>query len=348
MSLFSHPAYDDHEHVSYLTDARSGLKAIIAIHSTVCGPGAGGVRMVPYASESEALSDVLRLSQGMSYKNAMAGLNLGGAKAVIIGDPQRDKTHDLLLAFGRAVEALQGRYITAGDVGMTPANMLVAAKETRYVTGMAGGERAAGDPSPYTAHGLVCAMRAALIHKTGSGDFNGVTVAVQGIGKVGGYLAEALKQEGADLVIAGRRAAPTQAIASKLGARVVRPKDILFQDVDILSPCALGGVFDDEIIPQLNCKIIVGGANNQLALPRHGAALRERGIVYVPDYICNAGGMMNVALEYSREFTSRKASMLTVERIGETVTQVLKQADKKTAPTNFVADSMARKRIGRA
>ncbi len=345
--MFNHPSFDDHEEVAYFSDPKTGLRAIVALHSTHLGPGGGGVRMWDYASEDDALTDVLRLSQGMSYKNAMAGIKMGGGKGVILGDPKTLKTPALMQSFGRAIEGLGGRYVTAEDVGMDEADMAEVATQTRYVTGTDGAEASAGDPSPYTAHGIFTAMQAALQAREGSADFVGKSVAIQGVGSVGMHLAEEVAAAGARLVVSDVDDARVAFAKEKLGAQPVPIDSVLSADVDILAPCALGAVFDDETIPTLQCDIIVGGANNQLQRGEHGQAVMDRDILYVPDYIANAGGIMNCSLEYYGEFVSPQASMQWVEEIGNTTAIVLKEAARRNMPTNIVADEMAKAKIGR-
>ncbi|MFZ5609746.1 MAG: Glu/Leu/Phe/Val family dehydrogenase [Pseudomonadota bacterium] len=348
MSVFNNPAFDDHEEVVYCSDPETGLKAIIAVHSTALGPAAGGVRMWPYGSEDEALTDVLRLSRGMSYKNAMAGLALGGGKAVIIGDPKKDKTADLMRAFGRCVELLGGRYVTAEDVGMSVADMAHVMEVTRHVTGTSHGVSAAGDPSPYTAHGVFCGIKAALAHAYGDDALAGRSVAIQGLGNVGYNLARALHQAGARLVVADIMADRVSRAVAELAATPADVKDILYADVDVLAPCALGAVVNDMSVDRIKAKIIAGGANNQLAEDRHGRRLMERGILYAPDYVINGGGIMNCSLEFEGRFVSSAASMAWVEGIAKTLADIFAAASAQGRPTNEVADEMARARILKA
>lgn len=345
MTVFSNIAFDDHEQVVFCSDPDVGLKAIIAVHSTVLGPAAGGCRMWNYASDEEAVFDVLRLSRGMSYKNAMAGLSLGGGKAVIIGDAKKDKTPELMRSFGRFVDRLGGLYITAEDVGMSVQDMAHVSEETKYVVGLASGAAASGDPSPYTAHGIYSGIEAALRHKRGSADLNGVKVAIQGIGNVGYNLARELVEAGAQLVVADIEPKRVERAVRELGASAVDLKDILFQDVDVLAPCALGAVINDETIDRIKAPIIAGGANNQLERDDHGEKLARRGTLYAPDYVINGGGIMNCSLEYDGSFASRDASMTWVENVGATLEEIFVEADKSGKPTNVVADELARKRI---
>jgi leucine dehydrogenase len=288
-----------HEHVIRVADAGAGLIGFIAIHSTQLGPAAGGLRMRQYESEDAALNDVLRLSHGMTFKNAAAGLPLGGGKAVIIGDPAR-KTPAMLTGFARAIDLLKGRYWTAEDMGMTPEDMAVLANVTPYVAGLPDGEFASGDPSPITAQGIFNAIRCTAKHRFGTADLTGRRVAVQGLGHVGWHLAGLLRGAGATLIVAdidGDRAAEA---GQRFGAEIVPVEDILSAPADILAPCAIGGVLNAETIPALNVRAVAGGANNQLATPADGDRLHARGILYAPDYVANAGGIINVATEILR------------------------------------------------
>lgn len=345
MSVFSNSAFDNHEQVVFCNDIDTGLKAIIAIHSTVLGPSAGGLRMWPYASEEEAVTDVLRLSRGMSYKNAMAGLSLGGGKAVIIGDAKKDKTPELMRAFGRFVDSLGGRYITAEDVGMSVPDMAFIREETTYVIG---NEAGSGDPSPYTAHGVYCGIKSALRHAKGSDNLKGVKVAIQGMGNVGYNLARELTEAGAKLVVADIEPTRVERAVKELGAESVGVNDVLFVEADVLAPCALGAVINDKTVDAIKAPIIAGGANNQLAHDQHGKRLAERGILYAPDYVINGAGIMNCSLEYEGRFTTPDASMKWVEGIGDTLDEIFTEAQKSGKPTNEVADALARARIADA
>ncbi|MEO1474313.1 MAG: Glu/Leu/Phe/Val dehydrogenase dimerization domain-containing protein [Pseudomonadota bacterium] len=344
--MFDHASFDDHEGVHHFHDAETGLKAIIAIHSTTLGPAAGGCRMWDYATGADMLTDVLRLSQGMSYKNAMAGLPLGGGKAVIWGDPHKDKSSDLFRAFGRAVESLHGRYWTAEDVGLSPGDLAAAAEETKYVAGLESGAAASGDPSPVTALGvyrgiLECAKRA-----YDTDDLNGKRVAVQGVGSVGGGVCLHLAKAGADLIVSDVHQETLSEIASLTGATIVSPDEIYDQDADIFSPNALGAVVNQETLGRLKAKVIAGGANNQLATRDMGAALSEAGVLYAPDYVINGGGIINVAAEisgnYSRDWVDDKLDTLM-----DTLGTILDQSLAEARPTNEIADEVARQRVGR-
>lgn len=293
-------ASDTHEEVYRVEDRGSGLRGFIAVHSTRLGPAAGGLRMRTYESEAAALGDVLNLSRGMSYKNAAAGLPLGGGKAVIMGDPARDKTAALLRAMGRAIDALGGRYWTAEDMGMSPEDMAEIACETRYVAGLDTGEHASGDPSPVTARGVLGAMRAGAARLWGSDDLSGRSVAVQGLGHVGWHLCRLLDAAGARLVVADTDAARVAATVRALGARAATPTGIHAAEADVFAPCAIGGVLNATTIPEIRAAMVCGAANNQLATPGDADRLHERGILYLPDYFANGGGIINVAAEILR------------------------------------------------
>ncbi len=338
-------AFRGHESVSFFHDEESGLKAIIAIHSTALGPAAGGCRMWPYATEDAALEDVLRLSRGMSFKNAMAGLPFGGGKSVILGDSQRDKSEALLRAFGRRVESLSGRYVTAEDVGISESDVEILARETRHVSGRRQrGGAAGGNPAPKTAFGVFLGMRAAVELKLGRTSLEGLKVAVQGVGQVGYHLCKLLRNAGATLVVADVRDDNAGRAAQEFGARVVSPDEVLFEAVDVIAPCALGAVLTRENVARLQAAVIAGAANNQLATDDVGAELLRKGILYAPDYVVNAGGIVSAGMEYlgghdEREVWSR------VNGIYETTRLVLIQAAREERPTNQVADELAMHRI---
>ncbi|EBA14271.1 glutamate/leucine/phenylalanine/valine dehydrogenase family protein [Roseobacter sp. SK209-2-6] len=289
-----------HEEIYRVEDPSVGLLGFIALHSTQLGPAAGGLRMRPYDSEAEALTDVLRLSEGMTYKNAAAGLTLGGGKAVIIGDPATQKTPELLRSFARAIHSLDGRYFTAEDMGMSPEDMAILAEETPYVAGLADGDYASGDPSPITARGIFNAIRTAKAHKTGSQNLKGCKIAVQGLGHVGWFLCELLQDAGASLIVTDVNAAQVTRAVEEFSATAVATDAIYGVDADIFAPCAIGGILNSETIPQLKVGIVAGGANNQLATPEDGAALHAAEILYAPDFVANGGGIINVATEIQR------------------------------------------------
>lgn len=348
MSVFSHPAFDAHEAVHFVHDAASGLKAIIAVHSTARGPGAGGCRMWNYASDDAALHDVLRLSRGMSYKNAMADLPLGGGKAVILGDSAADKSPGLFAAFGRAVDSLGGQYVTAEDVGISVRDMAQVAQQTRHVSGLpqAGAGAAGGDPSPKTARGVFYGIQAAVKVRLGRDSLQGLRVAVQGLGHVGYHLCRNLHQAGVELVVADIDAAAVERVCAEFAARAVGVNEILGQAVDVLAPCALGGILNTESIPRLQASIVAGGANNQLLRDADGQVLAERGILYAPDYVINAGGIINVAAEYLGSMDDAQVDD-KVRAIGPRLAEIFAMAEREQRPTNEVADQMARARIGR-
>ncbi|CAM3425782.1 Leucine dehydrogenase [Hydrogenibacillus schlegelii] len=299
MKVLEQMQKDDYEQVVFVQDRGSGLRAIIAIHDTTLGPALGGVRMWPYASEEEALRDVLRLARGMTFKSAAAGLDVGGGKAVILGDPKRDKSEALFRAFGRAVHALGGRYITAEDVGTTVEDLEHVFKETPYVTGISSAFGSSGNPAPVTAFGVFQGMRAAAEAVFGSDDLRGRTVALQGAGQVAYHLARHLAEAGARLIVTDLDPEKAGRIAREFGAETVPPDAIYDVEADIFSPNALGGVLNDETIPRLRVRLVAGAANNQLESPHHARALKARGILYAPDFIINAGGVINVADELS-------------------------------------------------
>ncbi len=342
MAVFNLRAFDDHEQVMFCTDVESGLKAVIAVHSTVLGPAVGGCRMWNYNSDESALIDVLRLSRGMTYKNAMAKVPYGGGKSVIIGNPNTMKSEALFLAFGRFVNQLQGRYITAEDVAITTQDIDIIHRETDHVLGL---ESKSGDPSPITAYGTFVGIKAAVKHKLGIDSLAGIKVAVQGVGHVGYYLCGLLHQEGAELTVCDINNESVARVAEEFNAKVVATDDIYSQDVDVFAPCALGACLNDNTIPQIKAKVIAGAANNQLADDKHGLELMKRGILYAPDYVINAGGIINVSFEqnYHRETALKK-----VDEIYNTLSEVFKMSDQKGKGTNIIADEIARQRIADA
>ena len=347
MEIFETREFDGHELVAFGHDKATGLRAIIALHSTALGPAAGGCRMWPYASTAAAVADVLRRSRGMSYKNAMAGLKFGGGKAVIVGDARRGKSPELLQAFGRFVDSLGGRYITAEDVGTTIADMAQVARATRYVSGLgrAPGE-AGGDPGPKTARGVYLGIRAAVKFKLGRADLNGVSVAIQGLGGVGYHLSHLLAADGARLLVADVHPVAVQRVCEESKAQAVPVEEILAQDVDVLAPCALGAILDGRSIPRLRARIVAGAANNQLAQDEDGAALQKAGILYAPDYVINAGGIISVAHEYYGGATEAQV-IADLEGIPLRLTEIFERARRENRATNEVADQMARERLAR-
>ena len=330
-------------------DPASGLKAIIAIHSTVLGPALGGTRMWNYATEQEALNDVLRLSRGMTYKSAMARLKLGGGKSVIIGNPRTDKTPALLAAFARALEQLNGRYIAAEDSGTSVADMKFMTQFTQHVAGIHDkpsdeGTRS-GDPSPATAYGTFIGIQAAVKERLGRDSLDGLRVAVQGVGNVGYDLARQLKEAGAQLWVTDIHREPLVQAGRELGATVVAPDEIFGLDVDVFAPCALGAILNDSTIPQLKASIVAGAANNQLAEARHGVELMKRGILYAPDYVINAGGIIDVYHE--RIGFERAALIRHIEGIRDNLMEVFERAREEERPTAEVADAIAEERFRR-
>jgi len=344
----THIPTPSHEEVLRVRDEASGLTAFIAIHSTQLGPAAGGLRMKPYASEEAALTDALRLSHGMTFKNAAAGLPLGGGKSVIIGDPARDKSPALLRGFGQAIDALKGRYWTAEDMGMSPADMAVIKEATEFVAGLAEGAFASGDPSPVTARGIFNAIRCTARHRFGSGELAGRKVALQGLGHVGWHLAELLHGAGAKLIVADIDAVRCADAAKALGAQVVSVEDILTVTADILAPCAIGGILNDRTIPRLRVGAVAGGANNQLATPADADALHARGILYAPDYVANAGGIISVATEILK---IRDRDTFLSGKLAEaeaTLDAILTRAAARGLSPNRVADDTVLARMDRA
>jgi len=348
MTVFSNPAFDDHERVLFCRDEATGLCAIIAIHSTALGPAAGGTRLWTYASDDEALYDVLRLSQGMSYKNAMAGLKFGGGKAVIMKTPDFEGSDALYERFGEFVESLGGDYITAEDVGMSVDIMDIVARKTRYVSGLTlQSGKAGGDPSPKTAYGIYRGILAAAKARLVRDDLDGVRVAVQGVGHVGYELCKLLHAAGAALLVADLDEARVDRVCAEFGAERVPDAEILFVDADVLAPCALGAILHEESIPGIKARIVAGGANNQLRSQEDGQRLADAGILYAPDYVINAGGIINVACEYFGDVDDAGVMDL-VARIGPRLSAIFDEAERTGEPTNVIADRQARKIIADA
>ena len=345
MEIYAMPQFDGHELVVFGHNANVGLHAIVAVHSTVLGPAAGGCRVWPYVSTDAAVVDVLRLSRGMSYKNAMARLPFGGGKAVIISDSKTRKTPELFEAFGRFVDSLGGRYITAEDVGTTIADMESVARTTSFVSGLSRkpGE-AGGDPSPKTALGVYLGIKAAVKFRLNRSDLSGLEVAVQGVGGVGYHLCRMLAAEGARLKVADVRAAAAERVRDELNAVVVPSENILAEDVDVLAPCALGAILNSVTIPQIRASIVAGAANNQLAEDKDGQALQHSGILYAPDYVINAGGIISVAREYHGGGTEAQVTA-EIQGIPGRLTEIFERARREGRPTNAVADQMAQELI---
>jgi leucine dehydrogenase len=351
MTLFDSPDFEGHEGVHAFFDEKTGLKSIIAVHSTARGPAAGGCRMWDYSSADAALTDALRLSRGMSYKNAMADLDFGGGKAVIIGDSRSQKTPELFEAFGRAVDSLGGQYWTAEDVGVSPSDLESTRKTTRFVAGLEGHVAASGDPSPVTAEGVFRGVRL-CVERALNRDLKGVRVAIQGVGHVGAYLAEKLHAAGAELIIADVNQVALAEVAAKTGATIV-PTDAIFDvEADVFAPCALGGAISNATLPRLKVKVIAGGANNQLADAMIGQTVFDRGILYAPDYVINGGGIINVAaeiraLEAGGAFDGGWVAA-KLDRLAQTLAEVIDQSIAEKRPANLVADEIARARIASA
>jgi leucine dehydrogenase len=352
MAFWTEPDFDDHELVELVRDARSGLTAIIAVHSTHLGPAAGGTRFWHYPQADAAMRDALRLSRGMSYKNAMAGLPMGGGKAVVLLGPGSGKTPDMLAAFGDAIDALGGRYVTAEDVGATEADMVAISQRTPHVCGLPAADGSVGgDPGPFTAMGIYHGIRAAVAHALGKDSVAGVHIAVQGCGSVGGGVARLLARDGARLTVADVNPARARALADEIGGEAVASDRVMSVACDVFSPNALGAILDDEGIARLDCAIVAGGANNQLAGPEHGAMLAGRGILYAPDYVINAGGIINVGLEYLCRQHGSPCDINEVRRriaqIPERLDAIWRESEATGQSPDVVADAMARRLIGR-
>ncbi|MDT8893740.1 Glu/Leu/Phe/Val dehydrogenase dimerization domain-containing protein [Halomonas sp. I1] len=343
MSVFSHPEFDHHQRIVFGSDAESGLKAIIAVHDTRRGPALGGLRIFPYASDEEALTDVLRLSRGMTYKSALADLPLGGGKAVIIADPRRDKTPALLRAMGRLVDSMNGDYITAEDSGSSEADMRIIADITEHVGGL-GQDGASGDPSPFTARGVFCAMRSAVRHGLGRDDMDGLRVAIQGVGHVGAHLARLLHEAGARLVMTDVDRDALERLAESLGAETTTPDGIIDADVDVFAPCAMGAALSTSVVERLKAQVICGAANNQLASPEIAGLLKARNILYTPDYVANAGGVIEIAWQRRRDYR-REDVMSHIAGIESTLDEIFDRARRERNDPAGVADALARERF---
>jgi leucine dehydrogenase len=345
MNVFDSPDFDHHEQVAFFDDRKTGLKAIIAVHSTAMGPACGGTRMYPYATSDEALTDVLRLSRGMSYKNAIADLPLGGGKAVILGDPAKDKNEARLAAYAETVNALGGRYITAMDVGVGPKDMPAIARVTSYVAGYDQPGKKGGDSGPLTALGVFVGLKAAVKHRLGADTTKGLTVAIQGLGKVGMDVARRLHAEGAKLIVADVSEDAVRRAVDAFGARQASPDNIVTVECDVFSPNALGAVVNDRTAMEIKARVVAGGANNQLARDPHGKILMERSILYAPDYVINGGGIIRVAGQiYDWDDAEIERRVLA---IADTLTSIFRRAETDHQPTNVVADRMAVERIAR-
>jgi len=348
MPVFDHPEFDQHELLHFVQDAETGLKAIIAIHSTALGPAAGGCRRWQYATDADALTDALRLSRGMTYKNAVAGLEFGGGKSVILADDATPKSAELFHAFGRVVEGLGGKYITAEDVGCSVEDMRHVNKATGFVSGLPrSGDNAGGDPSPLTAIGVFLGIEAAVKFRLGEDSLEGIRVAVQGVGHVGLHLCRLLHEAGASLVVADVNRDNLKLARDELPVTEVAPAQLLFADVDVLAPCALGNVLTAHTIPRLKATIVAGAANNQLSTEEDGARLADRDILYAPDYVINAGGIINVAREYYGG-SSDEEVRTEIGRIPGRLEQIFQESKTSKQPTNMIADELARRIVADA
>ena len=347
-AFWEFPDFDAHEAVHLFDDADTGLRAIIAVHSTHLGPAAGGTRFWHYEQSDAAITDALRLSRGMSYKNAMADLPLGGGKGVIIADAKKTKTTDMLAAFGRAVDSLGGKYITAEDVGMAEPDMAQIATMTDYVAGLpiSGHKDAGGDPGPYTARGVYLGIKAAAKYRFGSDNMAGVHVAIQGVGSVGGGVVRLLAADGAKLTLADIDAEKLAEIAAETGAQTAALDEIMQVKADIFSPNALGAILNEQSIHDLNVAIVAGGANNQMATPQDAGRLFDRGILYAPDYVINAGGIINVGVEYLTDGSADEVN-LRIDKIPQRLSDIWEESDAEKLPSAIIADKMAQHLIGR-
>ncbi len=343
MDVFQADDYDDHEEVVFFSDPTVGLKAIIAVHSTALGPALGGCRMWPYASDEEALRDVLRLSRGMTYKAAMARVKLGGGKSVVIADAHRQKSPELLHAVGRCIERLNGRYITGEDIGTNPTDMAEIKTQTKNVSCLRKEDGGYGDPAPMTALGVLQSIRAGAARVLGANDLKGVHVAVQGVGNVGLNLCGMLKEAGAEITVCDVFAGNLDKATAQHGATAVDVDAIFDVQADVFAPCAMGGVLNDDTIARLNVKVIAGAANNQLSADKHGEMLQGRGITYLPDYVTNGGGLICCSAEWYG--TDAEAVTGNVMKIYDTCLEILDRAEAQGVPTNIASDELARERV---
>lgn len=346
MGVFNSIGFEGHEAVHYGFEPVSGLQCIVAVHSTALGPSLGGTRFYPFESEEQALTDVLRLAKGMTYKAACAGLAQGGGKAVIIGDPATAGSPELFRAYGRFIDSLGGTYITAEDVGTTVADMEIVATQTKHVSGRSRENGGSGDPSPATARGVMAAFRAIAQRLWGDDSLEGRRVAIKGVGKVGMSLAERLHRADAEIVVADVNGDATDRAARELGAKVVEVSEIHGIDCDIFAPCALGADLNQESIPQLACAAIAGSANNQLLTPEDGQRIADRGILYAPDFVVNAGGIINIAAGHGG-YSPEKAAIM-IDRIHDNLTEILDLAERDGIRTDLAAEQIADERIARA
>jgi leucine dehydrogenase len=349
MSVFEHKEFDQHEHVAFCYDQASGLKAIIAVHNTNLGPSLGGCRMWSYDSDEDALSDVLRLSKGMTYKAAMADLPQGGGKAVIIGDPRRDKTPQLMAAMGSFVDSLAGKYISAEDSGMSVADLKIMAKYSQYIAGVdakfhVNGGIPDGNPAPSTAFGVFVGLQATVKYRL-KRDLLGVKVAIQGLGQVGYRLAEHLHKQGAILYVSDIYPESLERAKNAFDAIVVAPDEIFALDVDVFAPCAMGAVINTRSIDQLKVKVVAGAANNQLADEPYGDMLAEKGILYAPDYVINAGGIIDIY--HQKQASSVEAMRAHIEKIADTLEEIYDRAAELGLATNTIANQIAEERFAK-
>lgn len=348
MAVFDHPEFDKHEHVAFYHDEEAGLSAIIAVHNTNLGPALGGCRMWPYINSAEALTDVLRLSKGMTYKAAMANLKLGGGKSVIIGDPRKAKTPEMMTAMGKFVDSLGGKYFTAEDSGIAVTDLQIMAEESEFIAGVnaqyhIAGEKPDGNPAPSTAYGVFVGLRAAVKYKLDR-DLQGVKVAIQGMGHVGYRLAKHLKEAGAELYVTDIYPEGVERAVNELGATAVAPEEIYTLDVDVVAPCAMGASINDVTLPTIKAQVIAGAANNQLAREELGDILQRQGILYAPDYVINAGGVIDI-YHQRMETSSDTAMREHIEQIGDTLNEIFTRADAEQKATNRVANMIAEERF---
>jgi leucine dehydrogenase len=347
MSVFEHSEYDGHEHVAFYQDKATGLKAIIAVHNSNLGSALGGCRMWPYASDEEALRDVLRLSKGMTYKAAMAGLKQGGGKAVIIGNPRTEKTPEKMLAMGKFIDSLSGRYISAEDSGLSVDDLKLMSKQTKYVSGIhatyhINSEPADGNPAPSTAYGVYIGLKTSVEHAMGS-NLMGVRVAIQGLGHVGSRLAEHLHKQGAQLFVTDMHPENIEKAVREFSAIAVKPEDIYDVDADVFAPCAMGAILNIENITRLKVKVIAGAANNQLAKEKYGQLLVDKGILYAPDYVLNSGGIIDI---YHQSISSSDKGLRDhIEKISDTLLEIYHRAESLGLATNIVANQIAEERF---
>lgn len=341
--MFEHPDFDDHQHISFFCDKKAGLRAITAIHSTSSiGTSGGGCRIYPYVSDGDALRDVLRLSRAMSYKLALVGLPAGGATTVVIADPARDKSEPLLRALGRAIHRLGGKYVVAADVGTTPEDMEMIAQETPYVVGRS---TTSGDTSPATGYGVYVGIKTALQHGLGRDSLDGLEVAVQGVGAVGYNMCRHLVRDGAKLWVADVNRGAVDRAVEAFGAKRVSVEEIYDLEVDVFAPCAMGSVLNDETIGRLRCKIVCGAANNQLATEKHADVLRARGILYVPDFVVNAGGIIGAGIGGAQKNYDQAQAFERTEKIAEILTEVFARAKAKDVSPHVAAVGLAKEKL---